>query len=598
MAAAILAPELGLDTNQDWGPSRRLLLAAGLGILAAIAIEGLLRKGGRVHLWVEHALAPGRGGRIVDALTADLGRYAWIRGLRQTRSRWEHGLTSLVQRSAFLERTVGTRRKRVVLAAWGAFALVAVTYAWFASVGTWSSWPATSAYHDMQADAFLHGQTYLRIDPDPRLLALPNPYDPEARADIAHVWDASLFQGRYYLYWGPVPALVIAPMKALGLRVEDNALTFLFMVGTLFWVTRILTRTWRDHFHDLSGWVVVAAVLTIGWANPAPWLLSSPHVYESAIAGGQFFLLMGVNALYPHLAPDGGRLRDLLWAGISFALSAGTRSNLAPAILIASGIVVAHILVHRVRGDIRWARSLVAYLTPLVLAAAALGAYNQVRFGSSLEFGQLYALTSFDSGSLPATEFSLGNVAPNLYNYLLNPVRTLSVFPYLKPNWGGVGSSVLRIRAPEGYLSWQTSGVLVVAPFVVFALRAALSLRGRQLGAALNGDRSSQIRWLTGVLLGIALAAFAVLQVFVAASMRYQSDFMTSLLLAAALGLWGGLAERARSGRTGALWALTGLILMAWTAAAGLLLGVTGPHSRFENLNPELFDRLTRFFTL
>jgi hypothetical protein len=37
---------------------------------------------------------------------------------------------------------------------------------------------------------------------------------------------------------------------------------------------------------------------------------------------------------------------------------------------------------------------------------------------------------------------------------------------------------------------------------------------------------------------------------------------------------------------------------MAWTAVAGLLLGVTSYHARFEVLNPELFRKLTEWFTL
>src|SRR5271170_3296922 len=59
------------------------------------------------------------------------------------------------------------------------------------------------------ADGFLHGQLSLPARPDPRLLVLTNPYDPKANAGL-RLDDAVLFNGKYYIYWGPVPALLTA----------------------------------------------------------------------------------------------------------------------------------------------------------------------------------------------------------------------------------------------------------------------------------------------------------------------------------------------------------------------------------------------------
>jgi hypothetical protein len=72
---------------------------------------------------------------------------------------------------------------------------------------------------------------------------------------------------------------------------------------------------------------------------------------------------------------------------------------------------------------------------------------------------------------------------------------------------------------------------------------------------------------------------------------------MTSIMLAAAIGLWGGLNDHRREGKRHTAFAIFGLILMIWTVVAGLLLGVTSYHARFEKLNPELFRWLTDVFT-
>jgi len=53
-----------------------------------------------------------------------------------------------------------------------------------------------SAYFNYLADAFLHGQLFLRLKPEV-------------------VRDLSLFKGHYYLYWPPMPAIVLMPFIAI-----------------------------------------------------------------------------------------------------------------------------------------------------------------------------------------------------------------------------------------------------------------------------------------------------------------------------------------------------------------------------------------------
>ena len=68
------------------------------------------------------------------------------------------------------------------------------------------------------ATAFEHGSFSLEAKPNPALLALPDPYDPSARAGINYPKDFSLYKGRYYLYFGPVPALILAIFKRYGFK--------------------------------------------------------------------------------------------------------------------------------------------------------------------------------------------------------------------------------------------------------------------------------------------------------------------------------------------------------------------------------------------
>ncbi|MEE1039534.1 MAG: hypothetical protein U0L10_02305, partial [Lachnospiraceae bacterium] len=68
--------------------------------------------------------------------------------------------------------------------------------------------------YELYADALLKGHTYLDIRPPRYLTKLRNPYDRLQRDSVAHqydekvLWDAAYYNGRYYVYFGIVPALL------------------------------------------------------------------------------------------------------------------------------------------------------------------------------------------------------------------------------------------------------------------------------------------------------------------------------------------------------------------------------------------------------
>src|SRR5713101_86638 len=63
-----------------------------------------------------------------------------------------------------------------------------------------------SDYYNLLSDAFLAGRLSLVVEPSKELLNLPDPYDPSLNAKF-RLHDASLYKGKYYLYFGPVPAV-------------------------------------------------------------------------------------------------------------------------------------------------------------------------------------------------------------------------------------------------------------------------------------------------------------------------------------------------------------------------------------------------------
>src|SRR5882757_4094512 len=91
------------------------------------------------------------------------------------------------------------------------------------------------SYYALLAKAFLAGQLSLPVEVPPELAAAKNPYEPAERTyPVLH--NASFYKGKYYIYFGPAPALVLfLPFRALtGWDLPQNmSVAILCSVGFL-----------------------------------------------------------------------------------------------------------------------------------------------------------------------------------------------------------------------------------------------------------------------------------------------------------------------------------------------------------------------------
>ena len=209
--------------------------------------------------------------------------------------------------------------------------LVITAYIWFISFGSWVHWPATTnydGYYNQLAIAFQHGSLSLEITPSPALLALHNPYDPTIRHsnNVVYPIDFSLYKGKYYLYFGPVPALFLLIIKLLGIStIGDHYFVFVFVSGILIFQSLLIIKIWKRFFQNISVWVLSLCILFCGLISPVPWILTEARVYEAASASGQFFFLAGLYFAVTALDRESISISQFLIAGISWALAIGSR---------------------------------------------------------------------------------------------------------------------------------------------------------------------------------------------------------------------------------------------------------------------------------
>ncbi len=593
MGAAVFANQLGLHTGAHWGLGRKILLTAGGLVFTGGIIYGLSSQ-------INHFFVRLSSSTFVNTCLVPMRKIAgWISQSR-------------------LFRWLGSADPKLAL--WSAVpVMVAViaAYLWIVSVGSWTAWPSTTTYYDELAFSFLNGHTYLPDTPDPHLASLANPYDFSQRQTLSIPWDVSYYKNHYYLYWGPTPAVLLAPLKSfIHFPIRDDFLVFFFTSGSFILSANLIFLLWRYYFNQLPWWVTSIGIFIAGLVNPLPWLLSRPAIYEAAISSGQFFLLAGLTAVLTVLM---GNMKSyqvkagaLMAVGAAcWALAIGSRATLAAPILFLTVLTVWRI--YRTFPDVR--KIGLALIAPLLVGVVLLGWYNLARFDSILEFGHRYQLTGIDQNTNYTAIVSLANLPPNLYNYLANPFRTLPVFPFVKPQIGG-HYIFFYIHAPKLYYTEQVVGIIPSAPFILLALvpaflalkkllanpglisREALTrnLTGRLSGAVPHEAASPGAAFIALAFSGGSIAALVPLLVFLVCSMRYAADFVPLLTLTAVFGYWQGIQALVNKPLIGLAWKIAGIALAILSAGLGMLLGVTGYGARFELINPVLFDQLTRFF--
>src|SRR6266496_5419261 len=243
-------------------------------------------------------------------------------------------------------------------------------------------------FYNLLSDGFMAGELSLRVAPHPWLLALPDPYDPA----INGPWrfhDLSLYKGKYYLYFGATPALILfVPFRVLGLgKMPEPLAVAIFCFGGFIFSVLLFRRLLRQYLPSTPFWMELLGLSCLGLCNAAPFLLRRPVMYEVAISCAYFLLMGGLYWLLTGYLKDGPPWR-LAMASLFFGLGVGARPTVifvAPLLLLVWFI--------RLRNRMRWRSpsgmlSSLSLFVPFGICVFLLGLYNRLRFDSWAEIGR------------------------------------------------------------------------------------------------------------------------------------------------------------------------------------------------------------------
>ncbi|TFH46784.1 MAG: hypothetical protein E4H01_09375 [Lysobacterales bacterium] len=493
--------------------------------------------------------------------------------------------------------------------------VIGITYVGLKSGWRFTQRPATNGYYGMLGEAFTQGKTYLPIDPDPGLANLRNPYSPAARSGL-NVYDGNLtyYQGKYYIYWGPAPALILAILKILGAPpFGDDVVSFIAVSVISLVSSLIIFRLKSIYFKGLPLWLMVAGLVVVATIHPMLWSQNSAGILSAAIASGQAFLLGGVYFMINALTKANARTTNCAAAGALWALAMASRLTIVTSVIVLlMGVTI--ILFRRIRQTHTYKIEVVNMLSLLAafgLILGLLGWYNQIRFGSPFETGFRYTLAAEDKNVQLAsgTLFSVRYLVPNTLNYLFAPIRLIPKFPYLRAvysaGYAPFNALLPRLGVPADYTVEDANGLVFAAPALLFALIFARKWLYDEI-TRVSGNDSPVIKAtdraitdqgpLGSLLLFSGLAGALPVFLIFHSTTRYEMDFVPLLAIVAVLGMW-RLYEDTRPYPIQSRLA-TGAILLFVIAGTlvSLLLAVSGAGSNFDDLNPSLFSFLVNFF--
>jgi len=508
---ALFAFRLGLDPDPGFGKYRISFFLMGIMIMLVLAnlakVENLAENGRTRFIAIRE--------RIYDDLRIP-------KGLRQ-------GLSlSMRKRLAF---------GFVSLAGMA----IIIVYVWFATAGTWHIWPASTTNYDQLANAFVEGHVYLDEKVSPLLLSLPDPYNIEARTGIEYIWDASLYQGKYYLYWGPLPAVIVTGIKLIHpFTIGDNLIVFSGVMITMFFQILIITMVWMRFFQGLPIWTLILGVFLAGFVMPITWMINHPEIYEAAIISAQAFLMGGIYfgltaILANEVSPHRLAVTSILWA-----CAIACRTVVIFEVFFAVALLSISIF-NRHRSWISRLKLMLVLGLPILLCGAGLGIYNFVRFGSLFEFGLKYQLTLFDLGKHGHELYSVRYVPPNIRNYFFNPPEHINVFPCYR---GQPGNEIeaFGIATPDFYYSQNITGLIYTFPFALFAVLplSRLIVKRIRRGTGRFDENEHALGWIVIMLSGMAFIAAAKLLTFFFVTTRYYADVTPILVVLTIMGFWFG----------------------------------------------------------
>lgn len=447
-------------------------------------------------------------------------------------------------------------------------------------------WPHHKQYQEL-AEVISQGHFYLDKTPSEGLLNAENPYDTiylQANG-IDYLADYAYYDGKYYVYFGIVPELLLyLPCYLItGHHIPNYMAVFLFYCGfilAVFALYREICRRWFPHTPFIL--YLVSGILTVCCGNYL-FIISRPDLYDIPIIAANMFTASGLWLWIKGKYDKSEKMKKIYFfcGSMCMALVAGCRPQMLLFSILAIPLFWDEVIKKRELFSKKNLWDTVCICLPYLITAAGIMYYNGARFGSPFDFGATYSLTSND---MTKRGFNLHQALLGLWHYFARPPVVESDFPFLQGVQIASNSYMGKLNSEYTYGGLLVSNAFLWVLLSISSRKQLLKNKGIYAFTILN--------IVTSIILCLVdVTGAGILQ-------RYIVDMIWGMWLAAVL-LWFAWAEKARNNgilRTVML-CLTAACLLQAAYGFGVVLGCGDLSTNIQIANPKLYYYLKELFT-
>lgn len=447
------------------------------------------------------------------------------------------------------------------------------------AIGWHKSWAHHRQYYAL-IDSIKQGRLDIG-EADSRLAEMDNPYDKSERdrLGVSYNWDHAYYNGKYYVYFGAVPAVLLyLPYNLItGQDLPNYIAVYILCILTMSGIMLLLWEIIKKWFKNtpfavyLVLSVVFGAVSGIGYAVYKPDFYLVPPM--TALALGVFGLAFWLSAEKRTGAEAVLSCPRLALGSLCIALTAGCRPQMTLAAFLGVVLFRDAAFKKRLLFSKKSIRATAAVCVPFIIVAAALMWYNAARFGSPFDFGANYNLTTND---MTHRGWVWGRTGLGLFSYLFQPIRFVGVFPFLKDFDADTVYQGLTLT------EMMVGGIFCLFPVLTPALYGSLSR------SAFDNRLAHRIVCISVIMAAVIAVTDAQMAGLLT---RYFTDFTWLVMLASSISVF-ALFNR-QSGESKGLRAL--IIALSFISLAIVFLRVFA-HSEdsIRSANPLLYYNIER----
>lgn len=439
-----------------------------------------------------------------------------------------------------------------------------------------STSPLLDGIYNEYVNSLIDGKLSLNSEPSEELKNLENPYDATQRSNVQYKWDAAYYNGKYYVYFGILPALILfIPLKVIfGYSLHIFIGVLLFSIGILINLIKSIKLIYKMWFNKLNFSYLILAIIGILSGSLLFWINRRPETYELVLSAGIFFVTLGFYLMFKSIEnKEKVSYFYLCTSALSYALAVACRPNLLLVSLCLIPIII-EVLKRNRKDKKKIVKTIIVVGIPYVVVGISLMIFNYIRFDNPFEFGASYQITVNDMRNL---KYRWLTIPVGLYTQLFKLPVTKNVFPFFIHEY-----STIQF-AGYYYVESLACGLLVLNPINLILL-FLIKLKNK------IQDKECYKYTCTFV---IVSAIICIADIVLAGTLqRYSMDYAWLLNIASYMTLF-IIVNNIKSDEIKNYVLIIGMIITLYMLFSNLFVGgITSEKNLLEICNPILYNKI------